>query len=76
VVCGGPSQLVEMKLLGIAVTNVLLAGDAKLIDSYSLSLTPSAVIVGADGRIDSEGAVGVPAIRSLVATSTSVTSGG
>jgi hypothetical protein len=67
VVCSGPPQVIEMKLLGIAVANVLLAGEIRLTESYALSLTPSAVIVGADGRIASEGVVGVPAIRSLVA---------
>jgi len=73
VICGGPPPLVEMKLVGTSVTNVLLAGEAKLTDLYSLSLIPSAVIVGSDGRIDSEGAVGIPAIRSLVAQRTRLT---
>jgi uncharacterized membrane protein YphA (DoxX/SURF4 family) len=66
VICGGASQLVEMKLMGTSVANVLLAEDAKVNDSYLLPLTPSAVFIGADGKIESGGATGIGAIRGLV----------
>jgi len=64
-ICGGPSQMIEMKLLGLEVRNVLLQSDAAVSDLYNLSTTPSALVVGADGSIDSEVAEGVPAIRAL-----------
>ena len=67
VICGGPPQAVEMKLIGTAVTNVLLRSDSAVPEMYSQSLTPSAVMVSPDGRIDSEAVAGVPAIRDLVA---------
>jgi hypothetical protein len=69
-ICGGPSQVIEMKLIGLEVQNVLLQADTAVSDAYNLSLTPSAVVVGADGRIESPVAEGVPAIRALVETRT------
>ena len=40
---------------------------SKVHDAYAMTKNPSAVIVSPDGRIDSSGVVGIPAIRDLVA---------
>jgi hypothetical protein len=67
VVCSGSPQTLEMKLMGHPVTNVLLAGDSRLGESYNLTQTPSAVLLDRDGRVASASATGVAAIRGLVA---------
>jgi uncharacterized membrane protein YphA (DoxX/SURF4 family) len=67
VICGGPAPVIEMKVFGTGATNVLLRGDEKLGEAYNMTPTPSAVLVSADGRIDSAAVVGVAAIRELVA---------
>ena len=69
-VCSGAPQLIELKLMGAAVANVLLGGEAKIAETYQISTMPSAVIVDVDGRIDSESVAGVAAIRDLVARRT------
>ena len=66
VICTGPPHAVEMKLIGTAVANVLLADPVKVAESYQLSLTPSAVMVRPDGRIDGTAVAGVPAIRAML----------
>jgi peroxiredoxin len=66
-ICSGSPQTLELKLMGHAVGNVLLEGDAQVAEAYALSLRPSAVIVGPSGTIASESAVGLAAIRALVA---------
>ncbi|MGE0593565.1 MAG: MauE/DoxX family redox-associated membrane protein [Vicinamibacterales bacterium] len=66
VLAGGNPIVVEGKLFGFRVHNVLLRDDARLPEAYRLTMFPAAVIVGPDGRIDSTGAGGVPAIRALV----------
>lgn len=62
-ICGGPSQLIEMKLMGFEVKNVLLRGEGSVSEAYPLQSTPAAVVVDAASRIDSEVAVGAPAIQ-------------
>jgi len=66
-VCTGPAQYLETKLMFVSVTNVLLEEETRVRDAYAMTKIPSAVIVSPDGRIDSGGVVGVPAIRDLVA---------
>lgn len=67
-VCSGNEQYLEAKLMFVSVTNVLIDEGAKVHDVYAMTKNPSAVIVNPDGRIDSAGVVGVPAIRDLVAS--------
>jgi uncharacterized membrane protein YphA (DoxX/SURF4 family) len=66
VVGSGSDQTLELKLMGHSVTTVLLEGDTRLADAYALTLKPSAVIVGVDGRIASRSVAGVGAVRALV----------
>lgn len=65
-VCSGSEQYLEAKLMFVSVTNVLVDEGTKVHDAYAMTKNPSAVIVTPDGRIDSAGVVGVPAIRDLV----------
>jgi hypothetical protein len=67
VVGAGSAQAIEMKLIGTDVQDVLLADDFMLLDAYGLPGMPSAVVVRADGTIDSETVMGPAAIRGLVA---------
>lgn len=64
-VCSGADQTIEMKVMGIPVTDVLLEGDAKVGDAFALSLRPSAVVVDETGLIASRSVAGVAAIRAL-----------
>jgi uncharacterized membrane protein YphA (DoxX/SURF4 family) len=65
VVCAGSPQMLEMKLFATPVDNVLLAGDQDVAALYDISLKPSAVLVGADGRIASRTVTGIAGIREL-----------
>jgi uncharacterized membrane protein YphA (DoxX/SURF4 family)/peroxiredoxin len=65
-VCSGSEQYLEAKLMFVTVTNVLIDEGSQVHDAYAMTRNPSAVIVTPDGRIDSPGVVGVPAIRDLV----------
>lgn len=69
-VCSGSEQYLEAKLMFVSVTNVLVDEGTKVHDAYAMTKNPSAVIITPDGRIDSAGVVGVPAIRDLVAQRT------
>jgi hypothetical protein len=66
VICSGPSPLVEMKVFGRGVTNVLVSEQEKVNEAYRLPRTPAAVIVDRDGRIQTA-VTGAPAIRRVVA---------
>ncbi len=68
-VCSGSDQTIEVKVMGYAVSNVLLEGDAGVGEAYRIALRPSAVIVR-NGVIDSRSVVGTDAIRALVASRT------
>jgi len=50
-----------------ALGNVLLQGDWEVSEAYEVRGTPSAVLVGADGKVNSSVASGPDAIRGLVA---------
>ena len=65
-VCSGSEQYLEAKLMFVTVTNVLIDAGSQVHDAYAMTKNPSAVIVTPDGKIDSPGVVGVPAIRDLV----------
>lgn len=47
--------------------NVLLQPRSEIADRYRVDGTPTALLIGADGRVASEAAAGPPAIRALVA---------
>ena len=66
VVGTGSAQVLETKLMGTDVQDVLLADDSQLLEAYRVPGIPSAVVVGADGKIDSEAVMGPAAIRKLV----------
>lgn len=48
--------------------NVLLQHDREVADTYGVEATPSALLVGAEGRVEAGPAPGAEAIRALVAT--------
>jgi uncharacterized membrane protein YphA (DoxX/SURF4 family) len=68
VVGTGSATALEMKLMGTGVSEVLLAEGSKLADTYRVGGIPSAVVVGPDGRIESDTVMGQAAIRALVQT--------
>jgi hypothetical protein len=40
VICGGPDQMIELKLMGAQVSNVLLRGSSTVHDAYQLTTNP------------------------------------
>jgi len=56
------------KLSGLEPSRVLLQREFEISEAYDCNATPSAVLVGADGRIRSELAVGGAAIQQLVSS--------
>jgi hypothetical protein len=60
-------NLAKMKELG--ASRVLLQPDFEVAEAYDCTSTPSAVLVGADGLIRSELAVGGVAIKQLLSSS-------
>ena len=62
-----PQNLAKMK--GPMPLPVLLQQDFEIAEAYDSSSTPAAVVVSADGRIQSLLAVGGPAIEQLISSS-------
>ncbi len=56
------------KLKGFEPSRVLLQRDAEVSEAYDCNVTPTGVLVGADGLIRSELAVGAAAIQQLIAS--------
>jgi hypothetical protein len=61
----GTAQHNLAKLRGFEASQVLLQRDFEVAEAYDSSSTPSAVLVGADGLIRSQLALGGEAIRQL-----------
>lgn len=68
VVSRGSARDNVAKLSGFEASRVLLQREAEISEAYDCTATPSAVVVGADGRIRSELVVGGAAIQQLVST--------
>jgi hypothetical protein len=66
VIGSGSALALEMKIIGTGVQDVLLAADATLLEAYQMPGVPSAVVVRADGKVDSGTVMGPAAIRALV----------
>jgi hypothetical protein len=67
VVSRGPDTEKIAKQNGVEMSRVLLQQEFEVSDAYGVSSTPAAVLVGADGRIQSPLAVGRQEIQKLMA---------
>jgi peroxiredoxin/uncharacterized membrane protein YphA (DoxX/SURF4 family) len=70
VVSRGTAEANRAKIGDLSITPVLLQSASEISDRYSAKATPSAVLVGADGRVASTAALGAESIRSLVTMAT------
>jgi peroxiredoxin/uncharacterized membrane protein YphA (DoxX/SURF4 family) len=70
VISRGTAEANRAKIGDLSIAPVLLQSASEISDRYSAKATPSAVLVGADGRVASTAALGAESIRSLVTIAT------